>query len=90
MTLRDKLIHAATEYDRKQSTKRHYNPYALGAYFERIDEVCADIKSGKPMREALLDGFNDRLLTIMLKAVGEADFTAAEAVKSPVVYTRKP
>ena len=33
-----KLVHAVTEYDRKQSTKRGYNPYALGQYLQRIQE----------------------------------------------------
>lgn len=86
MNLHDRLIAAATAYDRKQSTKRGYNPYALGIYFERIDAVCQDIDHGKPVRQALLDGFNDRLLTIMLKAAGESDFTAAESTSSPIVY----
>ena len=32
------LVMALTEYDRKQSTKKHYNPYALGIYFQALNE----------------------------------------------------
>lgn len=87
MTLHDKLIAALMAYDRKQSTKRGYNPYALGIYFERAGQVCADIQGGKPVRKALLDGFSDRLLTVVLKAAGESDFTASESTESPLAYT---
>ena len=72
MRIRDKLISAATAFDRKQSTKRGHNPYALAIYFERIDLVCKEIDGGKPIRQALLDGFNDRLLDHLLKSVGES------------------
>jgi len=70
VNLKDTLIHAVTAYDRKQSTRRGYNPYALGQYFQRIDEVCLDIEAGAEPRAALMAGFNDRLLDVLLKAAG--------------------
>ena len=86
MNLHDKLILAVMVYYQRQSTTRHYNAYALGIYFERIEAVCADIEAGKPVRDAILRGFNDRLLTVMLKAAGEQDFTATESAKQAVCY----
>lgn len=69
MTTRDKLIHAATEYDRKQSTKRGYNHHALALYFEAIDEALAEHGKGTPITRALENHFNDRLLAVLQRAV---------------------
>lgn len=78
MDIKSTLIHAVTEFDRKSSTKRGYNPYALGIYMQRVDEVCADIERGASPRKALCAGFNDRLLDHCLKAIGEKPFTREE------------
>ena len=78
MTTKQALIHAVTEYDRRASKRRGYNPYALGQYMERIDEICADIERGAPVRKALCAGLSDRLLDHCLKAVGEQPFTVDE------------
>jgi hypothetical protein len=69
MNLEQILSHAVTEYDRKQSTKRGYNPYALGIYFERVEEVLKDIAAGASPREAVIAGFNDRLRDHILRAM---------------------
>lgn len=69
MTDRDKLIHAVTDYDRKQRNKAGYNPNALGQYFLAVDEAIAVSKRNKPLQEALADYFNDRLLDVCLKAI---------------------
>lgn len=89
MTLKLKLVSAATQYDARQSRTRFYNPNALGIYLGRIDEVCRDIEAGMNPRTAIMCGFNDRLLTVMLKAAGLADFTAQEAQAAPMTYTPK-
>lgn len=73
MNTRDKLIHAATEYDRKQSTRRGYNPYALSQYFAAIDETMAQVDKGVSIKTALAENFNDRLLTVLVKAVAHTD-----------------
>ena len=64
-----KLVHAATEYDRKQEGKRGYNIYALSQYFDAIDRAIADHESGKTIRQALVNNFCDRILDHLLKAV---------------------
>jgi hypothetical protein len=71
VSTKDKLISAATQYDQKQSKRAGHNPYALGQYFARIDEVCSDIEAGASPRQALCAGFHDRLLDVLLKAIGE-------------------
>lgn len=86
MNIKDKLIHALTEYDRKQSKRRAYNPHALGIYFNRLDEVCADIDRGASVRQALLNGFNDRLLDVCLKAVGEPLYTRDQMHAQSIYY----
>ena len=78
MTLHDTLLHAITEYDRKQSTRKGYNMWALPQYIARVTEIEADIESGTPMRKALTDGFTGRLLDAVLKAVGEPKSTEQE------------
>ena len=71
MNIKNQLVSAATQYDQRQSRKASYNPYALGQYFARIDEVCADVEAGASPRAALCAGFHDRLLDVLLKAIGE-------------------
>lgn len=77
-TIKSQLIHAVTEYDRRASKRRGYNPYALGQYLARIDDVCADIARGASARKALCAGLSDRLLDHCLKAIGERPFTVNE------------
>jgi hypothetical protein len=84
--IKARLVHAVTAYDRKQSTKRGYNPYALGQYLERVEMIMGDIANGAEPRKAILAGFNDRLLDHCLKAVGETGFTANE-VSGQWAYT---
>lgn len=78
MTLKDTLTHAVTAYDRKQSTKRFYNHYALAQYFERIEEICADVERGADVRKAVVAGFSDRLLDHCLRALNMPLFTREE------------
>jgi hypothetical protein len=87
-TIRSALVHAATEHDRTQSTRRGYNHYALAQYLRRIDEVCEDIDAGMTPRQALLDGFCDRLLDKLLVAIGEPKFTKEERLGQPLAYRR--
>jgi len=84
--IRFKLRHALTAYDRRQSKRKYYNRYALGQYFQRMDSVCADIDKGASPRQALIRGFNDRLLDVCLKAIGEPKFTKEETYNETVYY----
>ena len=76
--MKDKLLSAVSEYDRKQAKKLGYNNYALGIYFERVDAVCADVDSGADPRAAITAGFSGRLADACLKAVGLDKTTTAE------------
>lgn len=71
-TIRSALVHAATQYDIRQARGKRHNPYALGQYLMRIDEVTADIDAGAAPRDALAAAFNDRLLGVLLVAIGES------------------
>ena len=73
----DMLAHYITRYDRLQVNKKYYNPYAIGIYLEaakRVKDECQNTT----LREALLNNFNGRLLSHMLKSCGLADFTKEE------------
>lgn len=39
MTLHDRLISYLTQYDKRQSTRRGYNPYALAQYFRAAEDL---------------------------------------------------
>jgi hypothetical protein len=68
-TIRSALIHAATRYDVRQSKGKRYNHYALGQYFARIDDICADIDNGANPRDAIVAGVTGPLLNCFLKAI---------------------
>lgn len=72
---KQKLIHAVTAYDRKQEGRRGYNRYALAQYLDRVEDAS---KHGGTLRQALVANFNDRLLDVCLKAVGEPKATYEE------------
>jgi hypothetical protein len=64
-----KLVHAVTNYDRKQSTKRGYNVYALPQYFAALDEVLKLVDAGKMWPQAISAVFNDRLEAFLLRSL---------------------
>lgn len=86
--IKARLVATAMQFDLKASKRRGYNPWAIAQYLERIDLVCAEITLGTKVRDALLNGFNDRLLTAMLKAVGEPDFTPGESINAAFIYPK--
>lgn len=69
MDTRQKLIHAVTEYDRRESRKPSYNMYALPQYFARVDEIMADVAKGADIGAAIHAGFTGRLAKVCAKAV---------------------
>jgi hypothetical protein len=71
MTLHDKLIFAVTEFDRKQSKRKNHSPYALGLYFEAVENCEKFIASGLTVEQAIGRTFNDRLHDHVLKAVSK-------------------
>lgn len=78
MTLHDKLIHAVTEYDRKESTKRFYNRYALPQYIGAVQHITDEIAKGYSVRSAILNNLLGRLADVCLKAAGEPKTTREE------------
>ena len=85
MNLHDTLIHAVTDYDRKQWRKRGYNPHALGIYFERVEAICADMRAGAGLREAITAGFSGKLADACLRAFG-LPITTDEESRGGYVY----
>ena len=73
-----KLLNAVTEYDRKQSTGKYYNMYALSHYLGACHAAEERIAAGMSVRQALAASFTGRLLDVVLKAVGEVKSTDAE------------
>ena len=86
-SIRDALIHAVTAYDRKESTKRGHNRNAIGIYFQRVDDICADIENGANPRDAIVAGFSGRLAAACLKACNLPAYTKADAFGGPICYT---
>lgn len=63
------LSQALTTYDRKQSTKKHHNPYALGLYFQALERCERMSSAGHDLRLCLLNCFNGKLLDYLLKTL---------------------
>ncbi len=76
MNTRDTLHSALTQFDAKElartkgSRAKGYNPNALGIYFARVDDICADVENGADLRSAIVAGFTGRVQSVCLKACG--------------------
>jgi len=68
--IRFTLVMAITTYDRKESTKRYYNRYALGIMLRALDDAMSEVAEGTSLHRALYDHFNGRVLTALEKAAG--------------------
>jgi hypothetical protein len=67
MNLHSRLDHYLTQWDIKQSTKRGYNPFALGIYLERAERVAADVANGSTVSDAIDVHFCDRIAAMLHK-----------------------
>lgn len=76
--IRIKLVHGLTSYDRKQTTKKYYNRYALGQYFAKFEDISERMENGMTLREALRSCYGEGVLKAALKAVGESPATKEE------------
>lgn len=74
-----KMMHAVTEYDRKQQGKPGYNIYALPQYLGAVQGITEDIEAGTDMRRAVLSHVSGRLATVVLKSLGMPAITPDEA-----------
>ena len=77
------LTHALTLYDQKEAKKKGYNRYALGIYFQRLEEIMADIERGADPRQAIVAGFDGRLADACCRAIGATITTKKEAHLQP-------
>lgn len=74
--LKTKLISAATKYDELQAKRAaknpraNHNPFALGIYFGRIDDIERDIDAGAEPAAAISAGFSGTLRNAILKGAG--------------------
>ena len=86
MNTKQILISALTQYDQKEKKKRNYNIYALGIYFERVDDVMLDIEKGADIRAAVVAGFTGRLADHCLRAL-KLPITTREEQFGSGIYT---
>lgn len=80
-----KLFSAVADYDRKQSTKKGYNPYALAHYAKALQNVDRYVALGHPLRDAIVNCFRERLCDTLLKAVGLPLMSKEEAKYGPSI-----
>ena len=73
-----RIVNALTTYDRKASTRKFHNPYALGQYFQALENAEDQVKEGATLREALVANFCGRLLDVVLRSAGEPVSTKQE------------
>ena len=68
---RYKLINAVTAYDRRQSTRKGYNRFALGMYMGSVNRIVEEVNAGESLRVAATHNFCGRLLDVVLRAIDE-------------------
>ena len=66
-TLKFNLDHLLTQWDIKQSKNKYYNPYALGIYLARAEDLIESVNKGATISEAIDTHFNDRLAAMLHK-----------------------
>ena len=69
LPVRDRVVHALTAYDRKQSTRRGYNMHALSLYFMALDNAAELVSKGQTWPTALSEVFEGPVLKATLKAL---------------------
>lgn len=65
LSMQQQLAHHVTQWDIRQSARRHYNPHALALYLRATDRAAAMVADGLPLADALAHCFNDRLLSFL-------------------------
>lgn len=77
-TLRARIFMALTEYDRKQSTKKHHNPYALAHYCGALERLEERVNNGVELRKAICQTFHGAVGNVVMKAAGLPKMTNDE------------
>lgn len=65
-----KLINIVTEYDRRQSTKKYYNHYALAQYCQAVSNTMEELSHGRSIEDALKACFCGALLRHIVRKLG--------------------
>lgn len=73
------ILATITEYDRRESRKKHYNRHALGMYARGLQHIRAHVANGADLRDAILAEFVGILADRILKACDLPLMTDAEA-----------
>ena len=66
-SLKFNLDHLLTQWDIKLSKNKYYNPYALGIYLARAEDLIESVNKGATISEAIDIHFNDRLASMLHK-----------------------
>lgn len=64
-----RIVSAFTQFDRKASKRKGYNPYALAHYCKAGQNVERHVANGVPLRTAIIGCFCGRLCDAILKAL---------------------
>jgi len=67
MDLHAQLDHYLTQWDIKQSTKRGYNPFALGIYLRQAERIAEAVNQGATISAAIDVHFCDRIAAMLHK-----------------------
>ena len=67
MNLHSQLDHLLTQWDIKQSTKRGYNPFALGIYLRQAERIVESVNQGATISDAIDKHFSDRIAAMLHK-----------------------
>lgn len=73
-----KLKAGLYQYDSKQARKPGYNPYAFSHYQDAAKQIRDEVAAGKSPRQSILEHFNDRLVNVALRSIGEPKVTPDE------------
>ncbi len=74
-----RLFNAVTEFDRKASKRRGYNPHAIGHYARGLNNLAERVENGETLRAAIMREFIGRLCDVLLRAVSLPLMTKEEA-----------
>lgn len=72
------LFNAVTEFDRRESRKKHYNRFALAHYARGLQRIKAHVDNGASLRDAIRAEFVGKLCDKLLLAVGLPMMTQEE------------
>jgi hypothetical protein len=61
------MVSTLISYDKRESKKKYYNPYALAIYLRALQSAETDMAAGTPIRQAIVGHFSGRLLDRLLK-----------------------